>query len=132
MKNRVKREKTKMILVSYIIFALQFWFFFFLVNHSLILKKPREWVYSKLPSQMVYPLSCAFCSAFWFTTILFLTGINSYQLVLVSPVIVLFLELAFLKLTEKEISPVIKNQSDTHSPNSIFIISETSNDIQTR
>lgn len=83
-----------------VLYSLVIWFFFWLYNHSYILEKFRDCINSKLPFLIKYGIGCSFCFTFWVTLFLFImTGLPLIFL-FVAPVINLFIELIYQKLSK--------------------------------
>lgn len=81
-----------------LIYVLVIWFFYYLINHSLIFEKLREAAMPALPQWMQTLISCAFCITFWITAALSLfKGFTAA--IFAAPPCVLFVDLAYRKLT---------------------------------
>lgn len=114
---------------SIFIYCVTIWFFFYLWNHSEILSKLRNFVYSRLNAVLAYLLQCSLCSTFWLTLVFFLMGFAPAFFICTAPIINLFIELSFRKLASKETTQTAV--TETYSKDA-FIITETSGDIQTK
>jgi hypothetical protein len=120
------------------IYPIIIWFFFYIWNHSDILSNFRTFIYNKLNVQIVYLLQCSFCTTFWISGALFIIGLIPALFIVTAPVINLFIELSFKNLSlRKEVSNHVidssKPKMDTTTHNKdVFIITETSGDIQTK
>ena len=79
-------------------YCLAIWFVFYVVNHSDLLAKPRSWIMPKLPWWLEYSVSCAICSTFWTSIVMFFVGVIPLIFVFVAPPVVLGMNLAFLRL----------------------------------
>lgn len=73
------------------------WFFFYLINHSVIFQKLRLAAMPALPQWLQTVISCAFCLAFWVTAALSLFAGFSV-VIFAAPPCVLFTDLAYRKL----------------------------------
>lgn len=88
---------------SLLIYAISFYFFFYLFNHSWIGEGTKNWVIDRVPALVAYSIQCAFCITFWFTLIICSLEYRPSYFLITAPVINLFLELSYRKLTtEKE------------------------------
>lgn len=80
-------------------YALTIWFFFYLFNHADISYRLRQWIIARVPSYIAYAIQCSFCSSCYLTFALWLLFPISPWTIFVAPVINLFVELAYKKLT---------------------------------
>lgn len=85
-------------IAALLIYCLQLWFAFYIVNHSPILEEQREIWFPRLGYAVCYSISCAFCFTFWSTLALqfIFPGLEAF--VLAAPPIVLFINLIFERL----------------------------------
>lgn len=81
-----------------LVYVLILWFFFYLINYSLIFEAIRKAAMPALPQWMQTLLSCAFCAGFWATVALSLfTGFT--PAVFAAPPCMLFVDLVYRKLS---------------------------------
>ena len=83
----------------FLIYSIFIWFFFWLYNHSYILEKLRLSLNSKLPFLINYGIGCSFCFTFWSTVFLFFMINLHWVFIFICPVINLFIELIYNKLS---------------------------------
>ena len=82
---------------TFFLYVASVWFFFYLINHSLIFQKLRLAAMPVLPQWLQTMISCAFCLAFWTTIAISLfTGFGAA--VFAAPPCVLFADLTYRKL----------------------------------
>ena len=82
-----------------LVYVLILWFFFYLINYSLIFEAIRKAAMPALPQWMQTLLSCAFCAGFWATVALSLfTGFT--PAIFAAPPCMLFVDLAYRKLSD--------------------------------
>ncbi len=100
-------------LVAVILYSLAVYFAFHLASRADILAKPRAWVFRKLPSWLVYPLTCAFCFTFWLTLGSNLLGFIATDLIvlLAAPVVNMVLDLIVRALIRANEPPLVKVES---------------------
>ncbi len=84
---------------SLLVYAISFYFFFYLFNHSWIGEGTKNWVIDKVPALVAYSIQCAFCLTFWFTLVLVCWEVKPPYFLITAPVVNLFLELSYRKLT---------------------------------
>lgn len=83
-------------MITYVIMC---WFFFFLMNYADITARPAKWLRGVLGTKLSYATGCALCSCFWLTLVLVIfTPIPVYWM-FVAPVLHLFLDLAYQRLS---------------------------------
>lgn len=96
-RDKKKTSPNFLIAMDFFLYCTAIWFFFYLINHSLIFQKVRLAAMPALPQWMQTMISCAFCLAFWITAALSLfTGFSA--VVFAAPPCVLFADLAYRKL----------------------------------
>lgn len=86
-------------LEALILYSLFCFAVFYLLNHSDLVKAPREWVYQRLPGWLAYSLSCAFCLTFWVSLGLAIWSGLPAGIVLTAPPLVLLINLAYVRLS---------------------------------
>ena len=74
------------------------WFFFFIINHSFMMKHMKTVLFEKVPWFLSYSFQCAFCFTFHISIILFMFSLVKAEYILIAPVINLFTELAYKRL----------------------------------
>lgn len=83
--------------MDFFLYCAVIWFFYYLINHSLIFQKLRLAAMPALPQWLQTMISCSFCLAFWTTAALSLfAGFSA--VVFAAPPCVLFADLAYRKL----------------------------------
>ena len=81
-----------------LVYVLVLWFFFYLINYSVVFEKLREAAMPTLPQWIQTLLQCAFCAGFWATVAFSLfTGFSAA--VFAAPPCMLFVDLAYRKLS---------------------------------
>ena len=80
------------------LYSLNAFLLFYLLNHSKILSKPREWCGRSLPKWLRGAFSCSLCFTFWLSLSLMFLGAADLVHVTAAPVLVMFLNLIYLKL----------------------------------
>lgn len=87
-------------MIRYIVYSMGMFFMFYLVNHAEITDKPINWLFNKLPINIVKAFQCAFCFAWWISIPMAIFGIINWWYIICSPVINIFTNLIFLRLCE--------------------------------
>lgn len=83
-----------------ILWTLSLFFSFYLLNYADITRPFARWIKWQLGPKLSYPLSCAFCWPFWVTLLGYLVYPDwSFWTVLAVPVIHLFIDLAYQRLS---------------------------------
>lgn len=83
-----------------LIYSLGLWFFYFLLNYAEITKSPSTGLKRWMGPKWGYPLSCAFCAAWWATLASWGIGLVPAYYLLTAPVIHLFIDQLFSKLSD--------------------------------
>lgn len=87
-------------LASLTVYSLVMWFVFFLFNYAEITSRPSNWLKSILGPKLGYPLSCPACLTWWITLAGYIIYPDwSFWTCFAAPVIVLFIDLAYQKLS---------------------------------
>ena len=83
-----------------IIWTLGLFFAFYLLNYADLTRPVSRWLHQKLPPKIGYALQCAFCWPFWVTLAGYIIYPDwSFWTILVVPVLHLFVDLAYQKLS---------------------------------
>lgn len=82
-----------------LIYCFSLFFTYYLFNYAEITRAPASWIKGLLGAKLSYPIACSFCSAFWSTLALYILGWVPGFWVLVAPVIHLFIDLVYQKLS---------------------------------
>jgi len=83
-----------------VILPLVIYFFYWLINHS---EGFSLWVKNNTilwPAKIKYMLGCSFCFGFWAALIIIIGTEYPYYLIFSTPVITMFLNLLYLKLSQ--------------------------------
>lgn len=79
-------------------YVLVIWFFFYLINYSLIFEKLRKAAMPALPQWTQTLISCAFCAGFW-ATVAFSLFTGFTPAIFAAPPCMLFVDLVYRKLS---------------------------------
>ena len=82
-----------------LIYSLSLWMGFFLFNYADISRDYARFAKEALGPKWGYPLSCALCFAVWITFAAYLVGLVPVSYVFAAPVVHLFIDLIYTKLT---------------------------------
>lgn len=82
---------------GFFIYVTSVWFFYYLINHSLIFQKLRRAAMPALPEWLQTMLQCSLCFAFWTTAALSLFAGFSAA-IFAAPPCALFMDLTYRKL----------------------------------
>ncbi len=84
-----------------LIYCLAIWSTFFFLNYAAISACPAAWLKKVLGPTVGYPLSCAYCYCGWISIGFWLMGVLNIPFLLAAPVIHLFIDLVYSKLSEQ-------------------------------
>lgn len=86
--------------MDFFLYCAAIWFFFYLINHSLIFQKLRLAAMPALPDWLRGMLECSFCCSFWFTCAIciFFTGFSLW--IFSAPPCCLMFDLVFRRLNK--------------------------------
>ena len=96
------------------LYSLSLFFLFYLLNYGKLLSKPRAWCAKSLPAFVRYPFSCAFCFSWWIGLMSMVLGAGNALHVVAAPVLVMFLNLAYLKLQPYNVA--VNNTANSQPP----------------
>ncbi len=77
--------------MTFLIYCLSVFFFWYLFNCSDIASSCREWVLPRVHDNIAYALGCAFCSTFWLTIAAWIAAPIPASWIFAAPVANLFL-----------------------------------------
>lgn len=87
-------------MTDFMLYCLFVWFWFFLINHAVLLMPLSGWLKDRLPGYVIYSLECPLCFAWWLSaacwSCLDLPGLYVFA----APVVNLFLGLIYDRLSE--------------------------------
>lgn len=85
-----------------LIYALELFFAFYLVNHSEVFIEVRTWLWPRLPAPVLFALGCGFCFTWWSTLALLIAGVAlPASFLFAAPSLVMLLNCTFLWLNRE-------------------------------
>lgn len=105
-----------MFLASLVTYSLHLWFLYYLLNHAELTKSVGAFFKESLGRVAGYPISCPVCFAWWVSfTGYWLFDLVSANTLFAAPVVVLFVEMAYQRLSFTRIDSVTISSGTTHT-----------------
>lgn len=93
------------LLAALVMYVLCLFWGFFLLNYAELTARPSAWLKGLMGPRWGYPLSCAFCLAWWATGFLWFLGMVPLFYVFAAPVLHLFVDAAYDRLNCPPVLP---------------------------